>query len=76
MEDEMTLDGAIISASFDEALETVSNKHLSSCLLVLADSYLRNMWEAKWRDGNSALDCSLFSGKMLHVPSQSHSPSL
>jgi len=24
MEDEMTLDGAIISASFDEALETVS----------------------------------------------------
>ena len=25
MEDEMTLDGAIISASFDEALETVSD---------------------------------------------------
>ena len=33
MEDEMTLDGAIISASFDEALETVS-KHCHSCLLI------------------------------------------
>lgn len=32
MEDEMTLDGAIISASFDESLDTVS--HLSIAVLV------------------------------------------
>jgi len=32
MEDEMILDGAIISASFDEALETVSDdRHLYLC---------------------------------------------
>ena len=32
MEDEMILDGAIISASFDEALETVSDdQHLYLC---------------------------------------------
>lgn len=31
MEDEMTLDGAIISASFDESLDTVS--HLSIAVL-------------------------------------------
>ena len=40
MEDEMSLDGAIISASFDEALETVSDKRFSSSLSVLAYMYL------------------------------------
>lgn len=38
MEDEMTLDGAIISASFDEALETVSHKLCNSCLSIVAHS--------------------------------------
>ena len=45
MEDEMTLDGAIISASFDEALETVSDEYCPSCLSVVA--YLRYQYTPK-----------------------------